>query len=300
MKALLIVNPVSGRKKGKERALTVRRLLRRRGIGCEVLFTRGARDAETFAKNRAAHFDTLICLGGDGTLNETVNGLMSAAHKPLLCYLPVGTTNDFSKTIGMSGDAQAAADTVLGGSVEEIDLGRMDGRYFIYTVSFGIMTQSANNTPRRMKNILGRPAYILTGLLELPGTRAYHMRLRDDRGIIHEGDYVFGCVSNATVVGGLLRLREEDVSLNDGRHEVTLIRKPRSPSALLKALNAIRRRELPAEGVEFFHTSSLCCEFDKPMDFSIDGERFCASGSVTIETEPHAVRLLLPKKRGTQ
>ncbi len=111
------------------------------------------------------------------------------------------------------------------GVVQELDVGRFNEKYFIYVASFGLFAESSYATPRNLKQRFGHLAYVITGTKELVNLKSYHVKLSDDKGNTYEDDYVYGSVSNSTSIGGLMRFDEELVNLQDGLHEVVLIRK---------------------------------------------------------------------------
>ncbi len=297
MKVLLIVNPRAGREKASAIAQTLKRLLLLRGIGCDIRLTAGSRDAERFIARSNALYDTVICLGGDGTLSETVNGLMQSEQKSRILYLPTGTTNDFARGLKLSDNTESAVAAVMNGTCETLDVGMLNERYFIYSAAFGIFTDSAYLAPQELKNRFGRLAYFRYCIQELPHIKSYHLRLTDDQENIHEGDYLFGCIMNATSVGGFLQIKQKDMSLNDGLHEVLLIRRPDSVGAFSKILSAVLRHDYTAEGIEFFHTSTLICESTEPMEWALDGEQFSSDTAIRFQNCPSSVNILLPKSR---
>ncbi len=238
MRVLLIVNPRAGREKASARAQTLKKSLKLRGIGCDIRFTVGARDAEQFITQRTAIYDTIICLGGDGTLSETVNGMMRSEQKAKLLYLPTGTTNDFARGLGLSDNTASAIAAAIDGTSESLDVGRLNERYFIYSAAFGIFS-----------------------------------------------------------VGGFLQIKQDDMSLNDGLHEVLLIRRPDSVGAFSMILSAVLRHDYTAQGIEFFHTSTLNCESTEPMEWALDGEQFSSDTTIRFQNCPSSVDILLPKSR---
>ena len=104
MKALIIINPNSGRKNQQDVLKRICRALRFNGFNYDVAITKGADDAENIAKTRAKSYDLLVCSGGDGTLSNLVNGLYGLENIPPISYIPVGTRNDFAQSLGLSAD----------------------------------------------------------------------------------------------------------------------------------------------------------------------------------------------------
>lgn len=115
----------------------------------------------------------MVCAGGDGTLNETISGLMQLEQRPPLGYLPNGSTNDFAASLHLHTTVATAARAVAGGIPYSLDIGRHNDRYFAYVASFGAFTRSSYSASQAAKNALGHFAYILEGLGDLDSLRPY-------------------------------------------------------------------------------------------------------------------------------
>ena len=297
MKALIVMNPKAGMARGEDAAAIIRSAFGTRGYTCDIMTTRAPRDAERIVRERASDYQLIICCGGDGTLNETVNGLSGLHHTPALAYLPAGTTNDFARTLGLPRDIRQAACDVLRGGRESIDLGLLNGRRFIYSASFGIFVRVAYITPQDAKNRLGRLAYFIECARELPSVRPHHMRITDEKGNVREDDYIFGVVSNSISVGGFLHYRREAVDLCDGLHEVLLIRYPENLGQLSKTVCAVLAGNYEAdEGIELFRASRLRFECEDMPEWSLDGERGPVDRELVFENIPNAVEFLVPER----
>ena len=132
MKALMIINPKAGKAKRGRSADYLRREFLLHDYDCDVIVTKKPREAESIAREMAGAYQLIICLGGDGTLNETVNGLSSLKNRPPIAYLPTGTTNDFADSLGLSTDISKAMRDTFHGTKKKLDIGRMNNRAFVY------------------------------------------------------------------------------------------------------------------------------------------------------------------------
>ena len=115
MKALIIMNPKAGKARGGASADFIRSAFGTRGYSCDAMTTGAPRDAERIVRERAEEYQLIVCCGGDGTLNETVNGLGGLPYRPAVAYLPAGTVNDFASSLGLSKDIRQAVHDVIGG-----------------------------------------------------------------------------------------------------------------------------------------------------------------------------------------
>lgn len=168
-------------------------------------------------------FDQVVVAGGDGTLSEAIAGAVRLDEQPVIGYIPVGTTNDFSKNLNLPlGDLTALAATAVTGVPHTHDLGRFNGQSFLYVAAFGAFTEIAYSTPQKAKNLLGYNAYVLEVVKNLASIKPYHLKVEYDDKVI-EGDFLYGMVSNTTSVGRFNNFPPGNPDLSDGLLEVTLI-----------------------------------------------------------------------------
>jgi len=295
MNAILIVNPVSGRTMITEYIDDILSILKKKGVSVTTLMTRRKDDAKHYAREYGENVELIVCCGGDGTLGEVVNGVVPLQNRPAIGYIPTGTTNDFSKNMGLSSDILMSIIDLNHGVVQELDVGRFNSKYFIYVASFGLFAESSYATPRNLKQRFGHLAYVITGTKELVSLKSYRVRLTDDKGNTYEDDYIYGSVSNSTSIGGLLRFDKELVDLQDGLHEVVLIRRPKNLFEFNDAVRAVLSGKYDSELITVFSTSAVKLECEEPIDWSLDGEHERTDKPVTITNVHRAIRLVFPK-----
>ena len=231
---------------------------------------------------------------GDATLNETISGLMQLAEKPLLGYLPAGSTNDFAATLHIPAVPYMAANIITQGAPMALDVGRHNNRYFSYVASFGAFTKASYSAPQEIKNALGHFAYILEGIKSLDSLRPYHCRVTADEEVI-EGDFVFGSVCNSTSLAGLVKLDPNRVRMDDGVFEVVLLRMPRTALDLTSLLVALKQMQYDNPGIFFRHASKVKVETEDHIPWSLDGEYAPSTPVVNIENCHGAIQLLVNK-----
>lgn len=298
MKALLIVNPVSGKKRINNELVRIISRLEKGGYVTTVHVTERRGDATETARLHGGEYDVIICCGGDGTLSETVNGMIAGGHTTKIGYIPSGTTNDFANGIGLSSDVIKAADDIVYGKPKAFDIGRFNEREFMYIASFGAFTQSSYGTPQNLKNTFGHFAYILSGIKELTEIKPYHMTVYDAEGILHEGDYIFGAACNATSVGGIIKLDKNLVDLSDGVFEVMLVRCPKTLVQISVMAKALLNGNYDNEFLDFFHTKRLDVHCDEALPWSLDGEEAGGGNDTQIEVLHEAANIILPSDSG--
>ena len=212
-----------------------------------------------------------------------------------LGYIPLGTTNDLANSLGLSKNPVKAAEDIINGQTETIDIGSFSGRYFNYIASFGAFTEASYNTPQSAKNLLGHFAYILEGIKSIGNIRPYHVKFELDDEVV-EDDYIFAAISNTTSVGGVLKLKETMVALNDGKFEVLLIHKPKSIIQLNKIISELLSQKFTNDHVKFYHTSKVKVITDQPIDWTLDGELQKGDREIEITNLHSAVNFIISKR----
>ena len=304
---LLIVNPVSGKMKSRSGLFDILDELYRMSDGtpvpermvtvCPTL--RRGHAAELSASAADEGFDRVLCCGGDGTLNEVINGLLriSTDRRPTLGYIPAGSTNDFAASLGLPVSLRGAARAAIGTDILSLDVGRFcpqdgESRHFSYIASFGAFTETSYTTPQSAKNVMGHLAYILSSVRDIFNITPRHVTVETEDGFRLEGDYIFGAMSNTVSAGGVVKLPADHVSLTDGELEVFLIRGPQSPvelNRIVSSLLACNYSDNPM--IDFIHASHAKFTFTQPTVWSLDGEE-AAGGTVTdIYCSAKAIRL---------
>ena len=292
-KLLLIFNPRAGRSKSRLPLFNAAAVFSEAGYLLSIHKTTAPGDAARTAAARGGDFDLVVAVGGDGTLNEVVSGLMTLENPPLLGYLPQGSTNDFATSLSISGNPETAAENMMSKAVPKpLDIGRWCDRNFVYVASFGAFVRSSYSAPQSAKNALGHFAYILEGMKDLNTLRPYHVKLTADDEVL-DGEYLFGAVCNSTSIGGLMKLDPQRVVLNDGKFELLLIPAPKTPMQLQNLVLALLNQQYDREGIIFRHISRLHLETAESLPWSLDGECAPSRSSVDVENLPHALRMLL-------
>lgn len=292
-KVLLIVNPVAGKMKAKTTLLDVISVLQKHDMRVTVHITDERGDASVVASKAERHgFKQVICFGGDGTLNETINGLMQSGSDIPLGYIPAGSTNDFASSMKLPSVPKKAAELIANGTATPIDIGSFDGeRYFTYVAAFGVFTAASYSVTQDMKNIFGHMAYILGGVKEIGNIRSYRVKITIDGRVI-EDEYMFCAVANSTSLAGIVKLDEKLVDMSDGQFEIGLIKKPKTISELNKIITALTTSHFENGGIEFYKASSVTVECEGGLDWTLDGEHAVGPEKVEIKNIHKAVNFV--------
>lgn len=297
-KYLLIYNPKAGKDKTRPSKEYIASLLTDAEHETDVRVTTRQGQATEFAQELGENYDAVICAGGDGTLNETMNGILRLGRKIPIGYIPMGSTNDLAATVGIPTDVPKAAAMIKNGHTNTYDVGEFNGKRFTYVACFGPGTSVSYNTPQKMKNALGYNAYMINGFLfsvipTLKAVKPKHIRIEYD-GSVLEDDFYFGSVSNSLSVAGMFKFDENDVRLNDGKFEVMLVRRLKSPLEFFSVFAKIVKRKYDNDKLMYFKASDIKMEFGRAEEWSLDGEDGGAPQTVEIKVGEKAVTLYSP------
>ena len=295
-KLFLVMNPCSGKKRANKVLAEIIDVFNRADYEVTAYMTAARGDATRAAAERAADFDRIVCIGGDGTLNEVIAGLHEVGQQTPIGYIPAGSTNDFASSLGLPKDLLDAARLAATGEPRKLDIGSFNGRCFSYVASFGAFTRTSYATPQGMKNALGHVAYLLAGAKELTSIRSTHMRFVLADGTSFEDDYIFGAISNSTSVAGLLTLSPDLVDLNDGLFELLLIRKPRSLLELSDCVLALTTQEYHTPMLTMISTGRVEIDCPSELDWTLDGEYAAGQAHCLVENLHDAIRVIVRPK----
>lgn len=294
-KLMLIINPTAGKNQARSQVFNLINYFFNTGNHVTVFPTQESGDGTRFVEAYAEEYDRVVCVGGDGTLNEVVAGLMALPEKsrPILGYVPAGTTNDFASTLGISPRMEESMRQIIDGEPFYCDIGRFNGQYFTYVAAFGLFTEVAYSTSQPLKNMLGHFAYILEGVISLASIRSYHLKVEVDGELI-EDTFIYGQISNSTSVGGVMDIGRTGVQLDDGLFEVLLFRMPTNPIELNEIITALMRQKIAdCPRIYFRRASHVRVLSEEPVAWTLDGESGGETADATAEIMPHAIALSL-------
>jgi YegS/Rv2252/BmrU family lipid kinase len=292
-KVLLIVNPCSGKTKSRIKPEEVISKFPEDEYEITLKATTCRGDATNIVKNELKDNDMVVCCGGDGTLNETINGVMDMPRRVPIGYVPTGTTCDLGSTLNIPRDAKVATDIIKKGEINDYDIGLFNNRYFSYIASFGAFTKNTYATPQKLKNRFGHAAYVIEAMKEIKDIHGIHLKVEHDGGIL-EGDYCFGSISNSSSIAGMFELRKEDVRLNDGIFEIFLVPMMSLPK-LVKTILEVQRQIYNPERVVYLRTSKIrLTATNEDVDWTLDGEYGGSHREVMIHILERAIKLYTP------
>lgn len=292
-KVLFVYNPYSGQVQIRNYLWDILNILSMEDYDLTVKPTTDRMDAYEIVKETGKYYSKVICSGGDGTLNEVVNGLMEIEKekRPVLGYIPAGSTNDYGTSLKLSKNMRRAAEFCVVGNAKTYDIGKFNDRCFVYVAAFGLFSEVSYETDQQIKNAMGHFAYVIEGAKSLSSFEPVHLKIRTaDRE--EEDDYIFGMITNSLSVGGIYKMKESDVDLSDGLFEVLLVKLPKKIQDLTAINNFLLGIGDASGVVEVFKTDHIIIECDGKMGWALDGEDGGTPEVVDISVIDQAIRII--------
>lgn len=295
-KILVILNPAAHSDKAGQLLEHLSRLAS--SGGAEIRTSTTAGDAERIAREGVSEgFSTIVAAGGDGTVNEVVNGIASEGEASVtLGILPVGTMNVFAVELGIPlNSPEKAWEIIENGGVRHLDLPvcttGAGSRCFVQLAGVGLDAEVVRCTTRESKKALGPISYLLS-LAQVAGRRPPQITLEDDRGVMRKGSFVL--LGNGRFYGGPFTLFRKG-SPTDGLLDV-LVFQNQSPWDLLRYMHAILIGHHADLGdVEYFQSGSLSLHSEEPVPYELDGE-MAGFLPLSMTLRRGALRVLAPTK----
>jgi diacylglycerol kinase (ATP) len=270
-KARIIYNPTSGREVFKRELAHVLEQFEIAGYITSTHATTEEGDAVKAAAWAADnHYDLVVAAGGDGTINEVINGMADRDFRPRLGVIPVGTTNDFARALLIPRDIKKAVDIIVNGRSKHLDIGKVNDNYFMNIAGGGKLTELTYEVPSKLKTMLGQLAYYMKGIEMLPSLKPAEVRIEYDGHVIDE-DIMLFLVSNTNSVGGFEKLAP-DAKFDDGYFDLIILRKTNLAEFIRIATLALRGAHLEDKNIIYAHAKHVKVTPKEDMQLNIDGE----------------------------
>ena len=294
MRIVLIANPASGTAQGSDALGEVQQQLRSAGHDVHVRETAARGDAERFAHDSAASgVDIVVAVGGDGTLNEVVNGVASAPDGLERCaigLIPAGTGNDFARTLGMA-ESDVALAALAAGHERRVDLVSLGDRVFLNASAGGFTAETSANVSSGMKQAVGTLAYLIGGARAVLEYEPVGVRVEWE-GRSLEADLQLFAICNGAYIGGGHQLAPT-ARPDDGLMEVCLVRATSTLDFLALLPRLSSGHHVDDDDVAYFRTRAVTLSFSRTIKINTDGEVLEAARCEYV-MRPGAVRLIAP------
>jgi diacylglycerol kinase (ATP) len=297
MKTRLIVNPVAGTDSAPDHMLLINERLRTRVGLMDIVMTVGEGDAARAAESAVRDgYDHLLVGGGDGTLNEVLNG---AARVPgglgaiTLGVIPLGTGNDFATAIGLSEEIDEALTSLLESNPVSVDVGQLNDRYFLNVSAGGFVAEVSDAVGPGLKTVAGKLAYLIGGASVMLDHEPVRARVKSRQGATAEMQLHMFAVCNSRLVGGG-RLIAPNAVIDDGLLDVCLV----EAMPTLEFIALLRRissgEHVTDDRVTYFQTTDLDLAFDRRIKVNTDGQ-VLESDRCRYRVLHRALRVLMPQ-----
>ena len=297
MKVLIVVNPVAGKAKINRNIIKIRdNIAQKDDVDVIIKYTKINQNATEIIKNCDIDFDVLFVCGGDGTLNEAMQAICELNKNVPIAYLPVGTTNDFAKSLEVPFDIHQLSKNFDLTTIKKVDIGRINNRFFNYVSSTGLFAKTSYNTSSRMKNKYGRFAYVISGVKEVFTCKPQKLKVHINDEIIDD-DFIYTSISNSCYIGGFKLFRKKDAKLDDGKFEVLLVKGKGKLFETLGLLIKIVTGNFKDKNIMFYKADSLKIESDNDVEWSIDGEYGGKTKLVNIENINKFAQYIMSKNK---
>jgi diacylglycerol kinase (ATP) len=295
----LIVNPMSGAESASSHLALINERLREHVGTMDIVMTVAAGDAARAAAAAVRDgYDHLFVAGGDGTLNEVVNGVGATPagfETVTFAVIPLGTGNDFATALGIPPDIEGALSAILGGQSVKVDVGRLNDRYFINVSAGGFIAEVSDAVDPKLKTVTGKLAYLIGGAQVLFSHEPVAARVRTSSGRDTQATLTLFAVCNSRLIGGG-RLIAPEALIDDGLFDVCLIEDMPMIDFLALLRQVANGEHVGDDRVAYFRTPDLELTFARPTKVNTDGEVLEAT-SCRYRLLPAALRIIAPVAR---
>lgn len=236
-------------------------------------------------------YDYLIVMGGDGTLNQVVNGLVKHDFKPCLGLIPYGTTNDFANHFNLLASPQDACKIIVRNNIQYVDIGKVDDKYVLYVIAGGSLSSASFEASSSEKKVLGRLAYFLHGAKSLLSFKPFHLRITTEN-IVFEDKVSLFIISNTNCIGGFKNLLP-NANPSDGLFDVLIVKNVEFAEIIDIFNGILMKGTLNHPKIVAFRAKNFKIESNENIQLSYDGE----AGNflpVNVKVIPQRVKMLVP------
>lgn len=212
----------------------------------------------------------ILIAGGDGTVDTVVNAMINKGIDLPIAILPVGTANDFGKFLNIPADVKEALEKILSTEPVPVDIGKINDKYFVNVASTGLFTDISQKTDDNLKNTIGKLAYYIKGIEELPHFRKLKVKITSDE-LVYDGEMYLMLVFNGQTAGNLKLATQADAT--DGYLDVIVIKAVALYEIIPLFLKILKGDHLDSNKVVYFKTNKLLIESNEDIVTDIDGEK---------------------------
>ncbi len=300
MKAELIINRTSGGGKPVKRLPEILKKFNEMNIIYHTSWTTSAGGATELARQAANNgTDVIISVGGDGTINEIINGILTSTEQPALGIIPAGWANDFIKSISIPTDISQACEIIKRGNTRNIDVAIInDHVYFTNVCGIGFDAEIAELANQIKTNhphwkMLSAYVYVFAAIRKLLSPLpSFQAKITIDKQVI-EGEFLFLAIANGRVEGGKFNIAPE-AKIDDGLLDIYVVGKIGRVRCLYLLPRIIKGTHRDIKEVSFFRGKEILVELDKKVTAQVAGEILTSQNIYYIKVLPEKLKLIVP------
>lgn len=293
MKFLILYNPMSGRSNFHRYLPKVKKIFDNSPHTVEFYQSKAPKDLLRAAKEFASSYDVFLAAGGDGTINEVVNGMMASKVKPILGVLPSGTANDIAAILGINRSIKRSLNIFFNEDPIKLDVNQLNEQYFIYTTASGMLSKISYDVSRRRVRKYGYIAYVIEAMQDISKDYRYPIKIcYNGKEENYEVVMVLGLNSNR--VGGVRLIKFSSSKLNDGLFELRLFLRAKTFWRFRLLQSFMRGGKRIGDDVHLV-ASKFEIKTDPDVRWNVDGE-YSTNGNVVIQTYKEAIDVFASKK----
>ena len=292
--AMIIINPSSGKEEALKHIRNAEQVLIEQGYQVTIQETAKELDATRYCVTACEEcYDLVVSIGGDGTLHETLNGLINQKHHPRLGVVPLGTANDFARALQIPLNPENAIRTLASSRVKTVDIGRLNDRLFANVVAVGSIAESLSSVSSEDKTKLGTFAYLKEGLKELTSTSAHPLVVQYDEKI-WEGQSLLFLAVLTNSAGGFESLIP-DAAVDDGLLHCFIIKDLSIFNTLSAGVSLLLGNLKDHKDVVYFTAKNVSLSSTESVSANVDGEEG-PSLPITLSVLPRYIEVIVPEE----
>lgn len=291
--AMIIINPSSGKEEALEYVRFAERVLKDKGYTVTIKETGKELDATRYSTAACEEcFDLVVSIGGDGTLHETINGLIDQDHHPRLGVVPLGTANDFARALQIPLNPEIAIQTLASSNVKTVDIGSLNDQLFGNVVAIGSLAGSLSTVTSEDKTRLGILAYLKEGLKQLTSTSAHPLVIQYD-GNTWQGESPLFLAVLTNSVGGFENLNP-DATVDDGLLHCFILKDLSLFNTITAGISLLLGNLKNHKDVIYFTATNVSVSSSEVVNSNVDGEEG-PNLPIRLSVLPSHIEVIVPE-----
>lgn len=295
MKVLVVYNKYSGKKKNLKWLNYICEKLKTRYEIVELFFSDKPKSITEYIISHDMEYELIAVAGGDGTINEVINAVMKLKRRPTLAYIPMGTCNDASKSLGLSRNIKKTMKIILKDNKTYLDVFKINDSFFGYGMAMGNLVDISYNASPKLKKKFGRFAYYIEVLHGVFKDKSINLDIVADKKS-YNGLYFLFLATNSRYLASFKLRKKERIFLDDSKLSVVLIKKKNRLINLIDLGLYLLLGDRYKHNIISFEASQISIKVDKVINYNTDGEKSVGDCKIDIEVIPEQVEVIVSKK----